>query len=93
MVQGGTDPDAAGPWSSGKPEQLCWVQGAQSLLCVSQTLTGSSAPPVPGAEVVLLACVSLWEQQPRSGLCCVFGKSFPTAQPLSRAFGSAAVKV
>lgn len=49
--------------------------------------------PVPRAEVVfaelcfpLGAAAQLWD-------VLLFGKSFPTAQPLSRAFGSAAVEV
>lgn len=55
----------------------------------------SKAAPLlcPELRWFLLGCVSLWEQQHSSGMCCVFGNSFPTAQPLSRAFGSAAVKV
>lgn len=53
--------------------------------CVSDS--GSSSPVVFAG-----LCFSV-EQQHSSGMCCMFGKSFPTAQPLSRAFGSAAVKM
>lgn len=86
-----------GPWGSVRavPEQGWSSAGCCKELSpcsVPVRLTGSSSP-VPELLWFLLGCVSLWEKQHSSRTCCLFGKSFPTAQPLSCAFGSAAVNL